>query len=187
MGGKLKLVMPHGVMLVASVALYWMASRIDVDTGGRISPAFWPKTVIVFMALLCVYEIAKRLIASSLEASRGPAPELEQDPASAAAAERAATLALPENNRMLFGGIAAITAYLLAVPWTGFIFTTTLFLVAFPWVGGFRRPGIAAAVGVAGGAVLAVMFMRIAYISLPLGEGPFRWLSIAVIRALGVS
>ena len=34
---------------------------------------------------------------------------------------------------------------------------------------------------------LLVMFMRIAYISLPLGEGPFRSLSLALLRAIGVS
>jgi len=31
------------------------------------------------------------------------------------------------------------------------------------------------------------MFMRVAYISLPLGAGPFRELSLALLRLLGVS
>ena len=34
---------------------------------------------------------------------------------------------------------------------------------------------------------LVLVFMRIAYISLPLGAGPFRDLSIALMRAIGVT
>jgi hypothetical protein len=33
---------------------------------------------------------------------------------------------------------------------------------------------------------MVVLFMRVAYISLPLGEGPFRSLSIALMSAIGV-
>lgn len=187
MGGKLKLVLPHGVMLVASALLYVLASRIDVDTGGRISPALWPKAVIVFMGLLCAYEIVKRLVASSLQSTRGLVEGLDQNPAQAAAAQQAAVLAPKPAYRMLLSGIALIAAYVIAVPWTGFILTTTVFLVLFPLVGGFRRSGLAVAIGVAGGLVLAVTFLRVAYISLPLGEGPFRSLSLALMRALGVT
>jgi hypothetical protein len=32
-----------------------------------------------------------------------------------------------------------------------------------------------------------VIFMRVTYISLPLGEGPFRALSLALLSAIGVS
>lgn len=187
MGGKLRLVLPHGVMLAASVLLYVVASRIDVDTGGRISPALWPKAVIVFMGLLCAYEIVKRLWASRLESTRGLIDGLDQNPAQAAAAQQAAALAPKPAWRMLFAGIGLIAAYVIAVPWTGFILTTTVFLILFPLVGGFRRRGVSAAIGVAGGLVLAITFLRVAYISLPLGEGPFRSLSLALMRALGVT
>ena len=37
----------------------------------------------------------------------------------------------------------------------------------------------------AGSLALVVVFMRIAYISLPFGEGPFRALSLALLRAIG--
>lgn len=88
---------------------------------------------------------------------------------------------------MLYGGIALIAAYVVLVPWIGFFVATTLFLAIFPWIGGLRRPVLAGALGLAGSLVLVVVFMRIAYISLPLGEGPFRAISIALMRAIGVS
>jgi hypothetical protein len=52
-------------------------------------------------------------------------------------------------------------------------------------VAGLRRPVLSAALGIAGSLALVVVFMRIAYISLPFGEGPFRTLSLALLRAIG--
>ena len=88
---------------------------------------------------------------------------------------------------MLAGGIALIAAYVLAVPYTGFFVTTALFLGIFPWIGGLRRPVLSAVMGIGGALALVVIFMRVAYISLPLGEGPFRALSLALMRAIGVT
>jgi putative tricarboxylic transport membrane protein len=172
---QLRQVLPHGVMLLAAVFLYWAATLIDVDTGGRIGPAVWPKTVIVIMGLLCAYEVVKRLVSNApgelktvgVPGLGGEAPKVREHP------------------RKLYGGIALIAAYVVAVPWLGFFVTTALFLAAFPWVAGLRRPVLAAFLGIAGSLALVVVFMRIAYISLPFGEGPFRTLSLALLRAIG--
>lgn len=179
MPGRLKLVLPHAVMLAASLVLYRLAMGIEVDTGGRISPAVWPKTVIAIMGLLCVYEIVKRLVVKTDFSAKGL---VSTNPIGAA--EDAAA---PDNIPMLLGGIALIAAYVVAVPYTGFFLTTALFLAIFPWVGGMRRPLLSTALGLTGSLLLVVVFMRVAYISLPLGEGLFRALSLALLRALGVT
>ena len=179
MPSKLRQVLPHGVMLVASVLLYWAATRIDAGTGGRISPAAWPKAIIVFMGLLCAYEIVKRLVVKSDVSAKGLIAGLELT-----------DQGNPEERphpKMLAGGIALIVAYVVTVPWLGFFVATAVFLAVFPWIGGLRRPALAAIIGIVGSFALVVMFMRVAYISLPLGEGPFRALSIALMRAIGVS
>ena len=125
-----------------------LASRIDVDTGGRISPALWPKAVIVVMGLLCAYEIVKRLVASRMESNRGLVDGLDRNPAQAAAAKEASgARAASQHYRMLASGIALIAAYVIAVPWTGFILTTTVFLILFPLVGGLPPPGLSVAIG----------------------------------------
>lgn len=173
---RLRQVLPHGVMLLAAVLLYWAATLIDVDTGGRIGPAVWPKTIIVIMGLLCAYEVVKRLVYEAPGEVRAMGiPEGEGGGAKAGR----------EHPRKLYGGIALIAAYVVAVPWLGFFVTTALFLAAFPWVAGLRRPVLAAVLGIAGSLVLVVVFMRIAYISLPFGEGPFRALSLALLRMIG--
>jgi hypothetical protein len=179
MPSKLRQVLPHGVMLAVSIVLYRVAAGIDVDTGGRISPAVWPKAIVVVMGLLCAYEIVKRLSAKSELTAKGM---VSVDPLGVT---REAVL--PANYPMLAGGIALIAAYVIAVPYTGFFLTTALFLGIFPWVGGMRRPVLSAVIGLAGSLTLVVVFMRIAYISLPLGVGPFRALSIGLMRAIGVT
>ena len=173
---RLRLVLPHAVMLAASAFLYWAATRIDVDTGGRIAPDVWPKAIVAFMALLCVYEIVKRLATGSAGGATGLVQGMAEGEA-------------PPERRpgMLAGGIGLVIAYVVAAPWLGFFVTTAIFLAVFPWVGGLRRPILSIVLGLAGSLVLVVIFMRVAYVSLPLGEGPFKALSIALMRLLGVT
>ena len=65
-------------------------------------------------------------------------------------------------------------------------FGTALFLALFSWVGGYRRPVTVAVVSVIGALALLVIFMRVAYVSLPLGVGPFKALSLVLLRLIGV-
>jgi len=175
-------VLPHALMLLASVLLYWAATRIDAGSGAGkgLGPAAWPKAIIVFMGLLCAWEIVKRLVLRS----RGGARGLVEGLARAPAGDEAPPAFRPG---MLAWGIALVLGYVVAVPELGFAVTTALFLAAFPWFGGLRRPVLTAAIGVAGSVALVAIFMRVAYISLPLGEGPFRSVSLALLALLGVS
>ncbi len=172
----LRLVLPHGLMLLASGWLYWAATRIEAYTGGgsRIGPDAWPKAIIVFMGLLCAWEIVRRLVLRA------------RDRAGGGGDGEAKTAALSHPG-MLAAGIAIVLGYVVTVPWIGFFVATLLFLAAFAWFGGLRRPVLVAVTSVTGSLVMVVMFMRVAYISLPLGEGPFRALSIALLAAIGVT
>ena len=177
LSARLARVVPHAVMLAVACWLYWVAGRIDVETGGRISPVVWPKAIIVFMGLLCVYEIVKRLVVRTEFDAKGLVTNMSSG-----------TEAQPnENLALLFSGIALIAGYVVAVPSLGFFPATALFLVVFPWVAGLRRPLVLASVSIVGTVLLALVFLKVAYISLPLGEGPFRALSLALMRLLGVS
>ncbi len=178
----LRLVLPHGLMLLASVFLYWAASRIEADTGGghRIGPDAWPKAIIVFMGLLCAWEIAKRLFLNARADLHGVVGGLARE------AEGEAGAPAFQLGKLL-AGIALVFGYVIAVPYLGFFVGTAAFLAVFPWFGGLRRPVLSTVCGVIGSLALVVMFMRVAYISLPLGEGPFEQLSIWLLAAIGVS
>lgn len=188
MNSRARQVLPYVVMLVAAALLFWAATRIDVETGGRISPAIWPKTIIVIMALLCIYEIVKRLVAKRAASATGLLGGLNANPAEGegAVAEPAGPDPIAKPG-MLWAGIALVAAYVVLAPWLGFFIATVVFLAAFPYVGGVRRPLVVAATAVLGSLAVIVIFMRVAYVSLPLGEGPFRALSLALLRALGVT
>jgi putative tricarboxylic transport membrane protein len=172
-------VLPHGLMLVATVLLYWAATGIQGSTGaGRIGPDAWPRAIIVIMGLLCAWEIARRLAVRPRAGGPG---------ASGAEADDASQAPPAMHLGKLAAGAGLVLAYVVTVPWLGFFVATAVFLAAFPWFGGLRRPILTGALGVAGSLALVVVFMRVAYISLPLGEGPFRALSLALLSAIGVS
>jgi len=195
MPNRMKRVLPHLVMLLASVLLYWSAMQIDTGAAGdahRIGPDFWPKTVIAIMGLLCLYEVVKRLVAKSTFTAEGLTGEFAHNPSGAAPeatgpAPAGATQAQVEYPGRLLGGLVLIGAFALGVDWLGFFLATALFLALFMLIGGFSRPLLAGAIGLAGSFLLIVLFMRVAYISLPLGAGPFREVSLALLRLLGVS
>lgn len=190
MNARLRSCLPHFVMLLVAVALYAAASQIEgpPPSARRIGPDFWPKVVIGFMALLCVYEIVKRLVVGSDFAARGLIQGLQDNPAEPAAGDTAPAEAEPPLRLgMLLGGAASIGGYVLAVSWLGFFVSTLAFLAAFSWIGGFRRPVWVLGISAGGALLMLVLFMRVAYISLPLGEGPFRSLSLALLKLIGVS
>ena len=75
-------------------------------------------------------------------------------------------------------GLALIAGFVIGVAYLGFFIATALFLALFSWVGGFRRRcSPLALASVLGAFMLLVIFMRVAYVSLPLGDGPFHSLS----------
>jgi putative tricarboxylic transport membrane protein len=185
MSARLRHCLPHFVMLLVALALYAAAGQIETQPG-RIGPDFWPKAIIVFMALLCLYEVVKRLFFGSGFTPRGLIEGLAEKPAGS----DPASLERTDQGRhfgMLLGGGALIAGFVAAVSWLGFFLSTVLFLGGFAWVGGFRRPLWTLAIGVAGSLLTVVLFMRVAYISLPLGVGPFQSLSLALLRLIGVT
>src|SRR6185436_3786915 len=126
---RLRPLLPYVAMLVAAVLLYWAATRIDVDTGGRISPAAWPKAIIAILGLLCIYEMARRLFFSSEQGAAGLVST-----AAPGAVEPVAEAPAREYPGRLWGAMALVAAYALAAPWLGFFVSTALFLAILPWV-----------------------------------------------------
>lgn len=183
---RLRAIVPHTVMLAVSALLYYAATLIDThgESAGRIGPDAWPKFIIGAMAALCVYEIVKRLVVGTTFTATGLTQGLNRPP-DEADRERAARPP-EEHNGKLAAGIALIAAYVAGVSHVGFFLATALFLALFSWIGGVRRPLMLAVIGLAGAFVLLVIFMRLAYVSLPIGVGPFKAISLALLRLIGV-
>jgi len=189
LGRRLGRAVPYVVVLAIVGALYVLASRIDFTApGGRIGPNFWPKTILLLAMVTCVYAIAK-----SLFFGRGDERQLQGVLGSVlkeVPAEEEATLTAdapePRYPRLLWAGIALTVAYLFAVEKLGFFLTTALYLGIFMWIGRYRRLGVIVATSVLGALFFVFMFMKVVYVSLPLGVEPFAQVSYFLMKLMAI-
>ena len=158
-------VMPYAVGLALAIALYIYAGTFEyAPRPGQLGPETWPRLAILLMGASCVWEISRRLIAGNQDA----AGFLEAFDRETDTEEKQ-----PVYRRLLIGGIVLMAIYAVLVPFLGFIFGTFLFLAAFMYVGGYRAHG---AIWVTSSVVTVfcgILFLRIAYVSLPRGIPPF--------------
>jgi putative tricarboxylic transport membrane protein len=182
--GRLARAAPYAVLLALAGALYIVAGQFEyTGPADRIGPGFWPRAILALLAVLCAYEIAKSLRVGISASVDGVLQSLMQE--AAETLEGQADGERPSVARLAWG-VGATLGYVVLVDVLGFFAATAAFLAAFILVGGYRRPAIAAAIGVAGAGVLTFVFMKIVYVSLPLGLGPFQALSLALLSAFGV-
>ena len=76
--------------------------------------------------------------------------------------------------------------YALLVPWVSFPVVTASFMAAFMVLGGMRQPVVIAATVVLGTLGLIYLFVKVVYLPLPKGDGPFEAVTLALYRALGI-
>jgi len=181
--GRLARAAPYALLLAGAGVFYYLALGIDASAAaGRIGPDVWPRAVLALLAMVCVYELAKSFFSADARSAGG----MLQDYLDASMASVEAQSAAPPSVLRLALGMGATLAYVLLVDVLGFFLATAAYLAAFIAVGGYRRWGIIAACALAGSLAMVVVFMRIVYVSLPLGSGPFRALSLSLLALLGV-
>ena len=180
---RLKKQIPYVIVLLISGYLYYRATQFDfVAPGGRIGPDAWPKAILIFSMLTCAYEIIKNLffarakheVAGVLESIIEEAPVEEEQPP---------PRSYPE---LLLAGAIMTVAYAALIDTLGFFICTVLFLAGFIWVGRYRRPGVILGASLIGGLAFMFVFMKIVYVSLPLGVGPFGQVSVQLMQIMGI-
>jgi hypothetical protein len=154
--------------LLLAGGLFVQAAGLDAVAGpGQLGPGFWPRLTLVGLGLACLGKL--------VQAWRSSAARAEPDGGAPALA-----------RGMLALAIAALLAYVAVLPFIGFPLATAGFVVAFMSLGGARsRTGIAAT-AVAGTVVLLYVFVKLVYLPLPKGDGPFEALTVALYRALRI-
>jgi putative tricarboxylic transport membrane protein len=191
---RLSRIVPYVVVLAIVVFLYVLASRIEFTApGGRIGPNFWPKAILILAMVACGYEIVKRLFfakpdAEDLEGVLGSV--LKSTPAAQEARDVGTAGSRPDDMtlhpRLLWSGIALTVLYLFAVEKLGFFLTTALYLGTFMWIGRYRRIGVIVATSLIGALAFVFVFMKIVYVSLPLGQEPFAQVSYLLMKLLAI-
>jgi len=184
---RLRRAMPYIVVLVIAGVLYAYASRIEFEApGGRIGPDFWPKLILGLALVTCTFEIVRTLFfADAGEQVAGVLESiLEEAPAEAAAEETPA----PEKlyPRLLLAGVALTVGYVVAIEWLGFFLCTFIYMAAFAWIGRYRRPVVILVSSLLGSLAFMFVFMKVVYVSLPLGREPFVQVTFLLMRLMGI-
>ena len=161
----LRSIIPYIVGLIIAAALYVDAGTIAYSPRANdLGPEVWPRIAILLMAASCVFEISRRLLAGNREGTGFlEAFERENEPEDKQ----------PVYPRLLIGGIVLMAIYAVLVPVLGFILGTFLFLAAFMYVGGYRAHGTIWGASAVVTIFCGILFLRIAYVSLPRGIPPF--------------
>jgi len=180
--GKVKALAPYAALLAAAAYLYHDAGAFaSAARPGQLGPDFWPRAVLVLLMIVCVCEIVRRVVfarAAQDAADATPGAHSGERDVEADASER-----FPWR---LGAGIAITIGYVLVLDWLGFFVATALYLALFMIVGRYRRRRVIAITSVAGSLAFVFVFMKIVYVSLPLGAGPFRTFSTWILAMLGI-
>jgi putative tricarboxylic transport membrane protein len=175
---------PYAVLLAAAGYFYALAGRIEyVGPPEHLGPGFWPQAILAALALICAYEILKSLFLAGPRSASGVLQTLMEEAGDTLEGQPAS--AGPSAARVGLG-VGVTLAYVVLIGVLGFFLCTAAYICAFILVGGYRRWGVALACGVLGSFAMLALFMKLVYVSLPLGIGPFQALSLALLGALGV-
>jgi putative tricarboxylic transport membrane protein len=168
---KLRAALPYvAVFGIAAFLFQQSGAFVALGREGQLSPAFWPRAVLTLLMVVCAFEVVRVAFFFKPEA-----PVMGEDDEDA-----------PRFWHLLAGGIAITVLYVPAMEYLGFFLATIAYLAAFMYIGRYRRPVVVAVTSVVGTIAFVFVFMKVVYVSLPLGAGPFRQLSAWVLAALGV-
>jgi putative tricarboxylic transport membrane protein len=174
-------VAPYAVILIIVGYLYYQALQISTAGPERLGADIWPKTILVFAILTCIWEIVRKLWAANRVVPRhrdaGDARLVPQKKPQADASE--------VRPLVPWIGIGLTTAYVFSFPWLGYFLATFIYVTAFVYFGNYRRLLAAASVGVAASRFM-FLFMRVVYVSLPIGVEPFAQASTFLMHAMGI-
>lgn len=183
----LRRIVPYSVVLAAAGVLYAVAGQFDfTPRAGRLGPDVWPKAILVLMMLTCVYEIAKALLRrQDADEIEGLLELVQEESAEAHEAD------VPEEApaaflHLLLAGIGLTIGYVYLIDKLGFFLDTLAFMMLFMVVGRYRKPAAVIAVGLLGSLGFMFVFMKIVYVSLPIGEAPFSAVSLVLMQFMGI-
>lgn len=185
---RLTRILPYAIVSGAAGYLYYIAANIEYHArAGTLGPDFWPKAILALTILVCLYEGVKiALLGTRAHDAAGMLEEMAEEGIEQHADAQAAEPAGKNYPLLLLAGIAATLAYVWIVQRLGFFLATIIYLMAFMWIGGYRRRGIIATVSVVGTLVLLFIFMKLVYVSLPLGVEPFSHVTLFLMSVMGI-
>jgi hypothetical protein len=171
---KILKMVPYGIIFLISIYFYVLAGQFRFSAKpGHLGPDFWPKMLLALTMATCLYEIIKTAFFTKVTKSTAPPSEKKAETRS-------------NYPELLVLGIVMTVAYAYFVSVVGFVLCTFLYFFLFMLVGRYRKMRVVLLNSVIGTLVLVFVFMKIVYVSMPLGEEPFMSISLFVLGLLGV-
>jgi putative tricarboxylic transport membrane protein len=177
--------LPYAVLAAAGGYLYYVAAGIEFhQRAGTLGPDVWPKAILTLLILTCLYQIVKLLAFADPGEVAGATERMMSE---AARDEPAVMAAATEPHwHLLGGGIAMTVLYVGVIQAVGFFVATVIYLASFIAIGGYRRWSVLAAVSLGGALLLLFFFMKVVYVSLPIGSGPFAQITLLLMQLMGI-
>lgn len=172
---------PYVLIIGAAIALYRVASEISyTEIPGQMGPERWPKIIIALLIGVCAFEIVRRIVVSI----RPPRPVANT---ADEIGDEGFSQQMEAHPMLVAAATAATVGYLLLLGLLGFFIATILYLAAVMWIGGVRRPVFLGVLSLGISFAFSFFFMKLIYVALPLGEGPFKTISLIVMKLVGAN
>jgi putative tricarboxylic transport membrane protein len=178
--------LPYIVVLAVFAGLWYLTMQLPHDAASdRFGPGAWPKGILLLAIATSIYALVMRVgasekpkvddliasIAKSADSGRDKTPEEDDE---------------PKYPRLLWTGIGLTVAYVVLLPVLGFFLDTLLYMGAFMYAGRYRRGLAVATISVLGTLTLMFVFMKVVYVSLPVGQPPFSQVTFALMELMAI-
>jgi putative tricarboxylic transport membrane protein len=180
---KLLACTPYLLTLAIAVVLFAKAGQIEFDhVPGRIGPDVWPKLILALLMAASLWGTAKTLLFDI----GGEASPMLHRIENAGDADAAGSDEREIYPARVWAALAGTLVYLWIMQYLGFFLSTFAFLVFIIYVGGYRRISRLLPISLIGSLLFMTIFVRVIYVSLPLGVEPFSRISLALLALLNI-
>ena len=170
-------VLPYALVFGVAAFLLYRAEHFEFTApADQVGPDSWPKLILYMIMATSAFEGVRRLVTAGRPRSGSAVVPTVESPF-----ERE-----PADMRVVLICVAASVVYLALFEIVGFFLDTVVFVLCLIWIGGFRRFWTALAISIVTTLLFMLVFLRVIYVALPIGTGPFEWLSTSLMRLLGV-
>jgi putative tricarboxylic transport membrane protein len=180
---------PYACVGAAAGYLYYVAAHFEFNArAGTLGPDFWPKAILALIVVTCLCKIAAGLVTRSGAGEVAGVLDsmIEESAGEPITAGHPVAPVARSHPYTLMAGMGLTACYVIFIQRLGFFVATVAYLVLFIVLGGYRRWGIIAAVSVGGALLLLFFFMKVVYVSLPIGQGPFAAVTLALMQVMGI-